>query len=296
MAEIQAIIDGKGGSLTKWNKLFKRLMQSNIPYRIRLAIWDILVHPENRGGLGLNAFNVHQTMATVKSIGADPAAVHMATCFEMAPDGAERKAQVAFNQNLIGGANGLLAPLSGRERVCSVACSHFTAGCRASEHSCHTPEGSLKDVNGRINLIQLCEDDLDLKDLITRGWDWWVLPYICQKIWPKLPDLAQDALNAEHATFSMASELQVMVSAANRASLDNQHGMEPEWKKINDEVTASQPPCVAYLDVIVQFVKLYAGGAGAPGCASSEPSGGDASSRCSPRTRRCVTSTYLTRC
>ena len=262
--EVQDIIDGPGGSLTKFNKIMNKLWKANIPYRATLSIWDVLVHPENRSGLGLNPFDVHKTLAKVKEIGADKEAVHRACAFEMAPVGEEREAQIAFNQNLIERASGMLADLRGQERVCSVATSHFTAGCRAAVDSCETPEVTIKDKNGKLNFAQLVEHDTNFAELIQEGWQWTILPYIVQVAWPKLPDLIQDALNAEHATFSMASELQVMVSIANRALAAFNQGQVPDWAKIKNEIRASQPPCADYLETLCEFVRLYAGGNGAP--------------------------------
>ncbi len=156
---VQAIIDGPGGSLTKWKRVMAELHKVNIPYTQHLSIFEVMVHPENRGGLGLNTFNVHENLRTIKEIGADREAVHRATCFEMVPVGPDREAQIAFNNQLIERSSGQLAPLSGKERVCSVACSHFTAGCRAAEGACLTPESSLADSDGRLNKIPLCGED-----------------------------------------------------------------------------------------------------------------------------------------
>ena len=258
---INGIIEGPGGSLTKWKRVIEELGKFSIPYSANLSIWEVMVHPENRAGLGLNTFQVHKTLKTIKEIGADAEAVHRATCFEMAPAGQARQGQIAFNQGLIDRSNGQLAKLSGRERVMSVACSHFCAGCRAADASCLTPEDDLADENGKLNKLQLVNNDAEFASLIDKGWSWTVLPFCVQEVWPKLPDLAQDALNAEHATFSMASELQVMLSMSNRAA-QQRDGID--WSKIKADIRASQPPCVEYLDIISRFVQMYAGGANAP--------------------------------
>lgn len=258
---VNGIIEGPGGSLTKWKRVMEELHKLNIPYVAGFSIWEVMVHPDNRAGLGLNTFQVHKTLKTVKEIGGDAEAVHRATCFEMAPAGNVRDDQIAFNQGLVDRAHGQLAKLCGRERVLSVACSHFCAGCRAADASCLTPESDLADDNGKLNKLQLVNNDAEFLSLIDKGWSWTVLPFCVQEVWPKLPDLAQDALNAEHATFSMASELQVMLSMSNRAA-QQRDGVD--WNKIKADITASQPPCVEYLDIISSFVQLYAGGANAP--------------------------------
>ena len=125
-------------------------------------------------------------------------------------------------------------------------------------------EEVLQDKNGNLNVSQICENDAEFLDIIENGWEWTIIPYIVQKIWPQLPDLFQDALNVEQATFSMPSELQVVASLSNRAYHAMATGGNPNWTNIKEEVKATQPPCADYLDTLCDFVALYAGGAGAP--------------------------------
>ena len=98
--------------------------------------------------------------------------------------------------------------------------------------------------------------------MIKQGLVWTILLHWFEEVWPGLPDLAQDALNAAHATFSMATELQVMMSIAKRA--EGKPEGKIDWAQIKADVKASQPPRVEYLDEITTFVQLYAGGPGAP--------------------------------
>ena len=148
VAEVQSIIDGQGGSLTKFNRIMAIFASKKITYKAILSIWDALVHPDYRSGLGLNVFDCHKTLKSVKITGADRRALHRACAFEMAPIGAERTQQIEFNEQLIARSSNYLAKLRGQERVCSVSCSHFTAGCRAAVDSCPTTEEVLQDKNG----------------------------------------------------------------------------------------------------------------------------------------------------
>ena len=40
---VQGVIDGEAGSLTKWNKISKRLSQAHISYKQRLQVWEVMV-------------------------------------------------------------------------------------------------------------------------------------------------------------------------------------------------------------------------------------------------------------
>ena len=172
-----------------------------------------------------------------------------------------RAAQLEFNMKLIEAAEGLLAPLSGDERVLSCACSHFTAGCRAAKHGCRTVEEQLKDPTGHINVLQLTQNDEDMKGVIEEGFDFTIIPWYAEVIFPELPTLAQAALNAEHTTYSMASELQVAAGIASHAEMA---GGSPNWDTVHKRMKAAMPPCKDYIQVLVDFVKHFSDGVGAP--------------------------------
>ena len=90
----------------------------------------MLVHPRNRGGLGINAFNSHITGGKIVRVGADLDELRKATVIEMSHDESERELQFAFNKRLIARSKGLLAPVRGHERFLTVACSHTVVFCR----------------------------------------------------------------------------------------------------------------------------------------------------------------------
>ena len=237
------------------------MSKAKVAYKRAVHIREVLVHPQNRSGLGVNPHNVHETLSTIKSTGCDKEHLKKATAFEMAPVGANRDAQLNFNHKLVENSEGLMAGVSGDERLLSVACSHFTAGCRASQAGCITHEPLLQDPNGRINVIQLCQNDEVMADVLQNGYGWVILPWICDVIFPELAELAQQALNSEHTTFPMASELQVMSSmAATAARADG----APDWKAVVSQARSAQPPCKEYLESLADFVKDFSGGVGAP--------------------------------
>ena len=69
VAEVQSIIDGQSGSLTKFNRIMAIFASKKITYKAVLSIWDVLVHPDNRSSLGLNVFDCHKTIKSVKITG-----------------------------------------------------------------------------------------------------------------------------------------------------------------------------------------------------------------------------------
>ena len=212
----------------------------------------MLVHPKNRDGLGINVFNAHGCIEKVKAAGCDLDHLKKATAFEARPEHAE------FNEQLIERADGMMAPLTGAEKVSTVACSHFSQGCRACLASCCTSVASLQDDNGNLNCQKLVGEDMMFKKVMTEGFPMLIIPAIIEDLFPGLPHLAQSALNAEHGSFSMATELQVMCAIAQHAITTT------DWPQIISQVKSTSPPCADYTSILCDFVKQYAGGANAP--------------------------------
>jgi hypothetical protein len=261
-ADIDALIIGEGGKLTRWNKVIDLMQEHHLCYKRQVQIGECMVHRLNRGGLGLNPYNAHKTLAVIKAVGCDKEHLKKATAFEMPTDHTELKLNIDCNKSLIKSADGLLAPLTGEERLLTVSCSHTVASFRAAKHGCRTPQPALQDPDGNINLLSLCRDSPVLKEVIEQGFEWTIIPaWVAQCFGAELPDLAQSALNAEQAAYNNASELQVMSTIAiHMAAMQD----AIEKPKVIDQVAQSQPPSIRYLSSLYDFVQLFGGGSGAP--------------------------------
>jgi hypothetical protein len=261
VGEVRSIMAEKGGALGKWNRI-KSVFEKHHVLSIRTAHPDeVMVHPKNRGGLGLNAHEVHRVLAAVKRIEGDKSQVTTATAFEIAPDAETSSKQRAFNSAIIAGSAGLLAPLTGRERLLSVSCSHFTAACRAVQHGCRSDHESLVGADGHMHIGAVANNDEVLADLISNGFQWQIIPAVAEQIFgPELADLAQGALNAVHGVATQQSELQIVGSMAVWVS---EHP-DATWDEVVQRAAESAPPCTPYLKVLATFVRLYSGGDGAP--------------------------------
>ena len=76
----------KAPPLVKWGQALDLLGQAGFCYETPLHTDMVLCHPENRGGLGLNARNAHLVALKIKQRGADMAELNKATAFELAND------------------------------------------------------------------------------------------------------------------------------------------------------------------------------------------------------------------
>ena len=261
--EVVDIMRSDVGKLTRWNKILEIFKQHNLCYVRLVKISECLVHRLNRGGLGLNAYNAHKTLAVIKAVGCDREHLKKATAFEFPSDAAELKLHMDCNRGLISGADGLLAPMSGQERLLTVACSHTVAGFRAAAAGCRSSEPSLQHDAGKINMESLTSSDPVMKDVIDNGLEFLIIPdWVANVFGAELAELAQSALNAEHSAYNQASELQVMSTMAIYASTSD-GGSVPKDEVIK-LVAQSQPPSLKYLSTLYTFTHLYGGGPGAP--------------------------------
>lgn len=234
--------DGKLAPITAWKDCVDRLLKDKVAKQIVAEADEFMIHPSNRSGLGVNAYNVHRVGAMLSKIGVDPAELEKAVAFERMPTDPMRSSQVAFNQKLISSSKGMLAPMTGAERFCSVGTGHTTQFFKAVKAGCSTPEPTLADPTSRKMNAETLSKDVRFHDALKKGWRWTVLPWQAEVTWPHLPDLAQRALNASNNVASLMSELEVCVSIAEFAEL-----MPPgsSFGDCVDAVKMNQPPCQA---------------------------------------------------
>ena len=255
---IDAEIKSKGPPLTRWHNILNALIGAHIAYTADLKVEEVMVHPANRGYLGLNWHRVHALGDKIKRIGAQKKELSKSTCFERLP-GPSGDRQDEKNRELIRQADGQLAPWTGKERMCSVASGHTTAFCRAALAGCQTKIETLKDSSGSINLNELHKDN-EFKKMLTEGWTWTVIPARVELKWPILPSIAEQALNVTNNVANVQTELEV---ACHMAQMVHHMG-EQHWETAVQDVQATAPGCSEYVDLIAKYTRLYGGGEQAP--------------------------------
>ena len=89
-AEVEAAMERikvlKAPPLVKWGQALEVLSGAALAYETVLHSDMVLCHPDNRGGLGLNARNAHMVAVKIKQRGGDWAELAKATAFELASD------------------------------------------------------------------------------------------------------------------------------------------------------------------------------------------------------------------
>jgi hypothetical protein len=252
------------GPLTKWSTIADVLLEHKLAYKVEhVCCTDLGVHPENRAKLGVNAFNCHRVGSYVKQVGADFAELANATAFELSPVPHVREKQLGFNKKLVEHSGGMLAPMTGGERYLTVSCGHTAAFCKAVLAGCRTPQPSLANSDGILNLDHVAKGDAKLRSMIRDGWSWLVVSWQVEAVFPELADLAQRALNASNSVASQSSELEVASSIAEFASLQAAQG-KIDWDSCIAAAGATAPPCKPYIHIIAEYTKKFGGGTGAP--------------------------------
>ena len=90
VAAVQGVIESDKPILTKINAIIAYALDHGVAYRMMVKAKDVVVHPSNRGKLGLAAYTAHRNGAKMVKIGADRKELHNAVAFELARRGAPR--------------------------------------------------------------------------------------------------------------------------------------------------------------------------------------------------------------
>ena len=100
-ADLEKILASDLGQLAKWQKIQKKLLDSDLAWYTVLSCDQLAVHPCNRGGSGVQPFEVHKKREMIVKNGADLGLLASSVCFELSPAEAKRQEQMHFNQALV---------------------------------------------------------------------------------------------------------------------------------------------------------------------------------------------------
>ena len=148
-----------------------------------------------------------------------------------------------------------------------MGCGHTAAFCKLAQKGGKTPEPTLADGNGMIDMRKLATD-ITFLSMIEEGWDWEIIPSYIDFMFPTFAYCAQKALNASNHVASLVSELETAITLANTlvdTGMMTNASDEKEWEQLAlQNVKSACMPCASYAHIIMQSVKQYSGGRGAP--------------------------------
>ena len=140
--------------LNKWNTLKEKLKDAGITYEQKNVAPDLMmIHNENRGGLGLGMHAVHKLGSKIIKTGASWNTIGESVAFEIPVEKKAAEKFLHFNQDLHVGSvrkvgdktlGWLLPKVLGKERFVAVSSCHTVTFCKAALQGCVTEDEFLK--------------------------------------------------------------------------------------------------------------------------------------------------------
>ena len=262
VAAVEKVLSRNAPALERWTEIEGILRECRKCYKQVLRPAQVLVHPRNRAGLGLNGAQVHKTGAQVQSVGFSSMELRRSVCMEISTDPAISKEAFAFNERQVELNGGLLADVRGDERFMSLACSHFTAFCRACLAECPCAEQENVSQNGKLSVQRL---SADFRAAVENGWEWLVLSAEVDARIPSLATFLQEVMNAAQGVARTASELELAMAMVSRAKTMEAQGLAVDWGNVQQEVAGCVPDAAPQtVAACALFSRFYAGGSSAP--------------------------------
>lgn len=255
-SEIEAIIASSAGLLARWQKVQQKLVEVGLAWHAILTCDQLAVHPSNRGGSGVQPYEVHRKGEAIVAMGADMSMLGSAVCTELCPNISQRDAQISFNKKLVTASEGLLA-WTGKERYATLSKSHTSQFMKAIMAGCRSTSSCA--INGFLNQQSLTQGDEQLRKMIEQGWEWLVISWSVEQELPQLPSFASLAMNSTNSSFEAVSELEL----ASHLTVEASKETEVNWGQISTTICSSGT-VAHYAKTIGQYVKLYSGGNGFP--------------------------------
>ena len=225
------------------SKLEAALALANLCFGLIIKPGEMMVHPSNRGGGMINAFDCHRKGSAILEAGLKVDLLSPnSICIEVSQDVKKRNRQFAANEKMCENSDGLLGSIQGQERYCTLGNSHWVMFCRALQQQAKSPQGD-----------QL-RTPPELEQLVANGWKWTVVHSVVEEEIPAFPAFCQGALNSVNSNNTCISELECMLQIAKTMKT----GQSMQAAVQSD--AAQKPACGKHLDDIAHFVKLFSGG------------------------------------
>ena len=256
VVEVQALIDADVAPNVKWQSIQDVFTCEMVSYPVDQADVDsFLVHKCNRQKLGINAFECAKHGLNIKKTGGNAAKLQESVAFELPPSGEDRQEQIAFNERLVAGSQGMLCRVLGMERFVAVGSNHTVQFFKAVKNGCKTTIKEMADADGRLSVQQYTHKDPYLHGLVVRGWNWKILPWQTAIAWPLLPSLVQFTLNASNTAVAQKSELEVAADIFAYAAALGEDDVE-NYEAGMLQAAEARPACVDYIDVLKRLCAM----------------------------------------
>ena len=143
----------------------------------------------------------------------------------------------------------------------TLGCGHTVAFCKAATSECLTTSSTIADSLGRVDYAKLAKQP-HFEIMMDEGWDWVVIPFQVDSLFPRFAQVVQRALNGGNSASTEIGELETAMTLSDlQAQLDGKEG----WEEIAvASVKGGSMSCANYVETLMEFVKSFGGGPGAP--------------------------------
>ena len=216
----------------------------------------LVVHPQNRAGVMVNAWNVHQKGVLALKVGWSFKKLEESYCMEISHNPEKKRKVLADMERVVLASDGMLAPVSGNEKYQSLSASHMSQFCKAVSAGCVTQEEAVKSKVLALDVLQKDFPDEAFKTAVTAGWSWHCIASVVEESLPWFSNFLQGALNSCNHIAAKATEMELAL----HMSLTYKRTQSMDMALLECQSISN----MHHIKLVAEFVKNYAGGADAP--------------------------------
>ena len=229
-------------------KLMDDLVKAGIAHRARVPCTKLVVARCNRGGYGINAFDVQDNTS-------DIASTHWydklfkGVCTEIEAD--EFDDVIAFNSEQVAAANGVLAPVEPFKAIYQTLCGgHTTQGMKAVAAGCLHWDEELC-IDGHLSMTMVEQKSPSYAEAIRSGAEYTIVPYWVLKQHPGLDNAIQAAGNVHQNIAKAINDAQM---------LQRVHAMihqKSSFEQVKLEFKKTRPKNLEALPGMYNFIRKF---------------------------------------
>ena len=250
----------KHGNMKAVKSLLQMLLLAGIAYKMTIQPDLIGVHPDNRGGYGINPHDVAALIYAILELGWDDASAS-GLCVEVPAHASSKVSD--FNQRLVDCAAGLLpAFAAGSIKFASLWGSHTNAALRCLYHGVkHACDELTRD--GCLSIDKLKAVDAPFADAALNGLkNWIVLPWELLVKYPGLGSLISAAGNSVQGVSVAAHDFELMrqISMTCQQLMSVTPNVRLQFNQVRNIVLKTQPKNKESLPFLYNMVTNHGGG------------------------------------
>ena len=239
--------------LTKAGQMLDKLKLLGYLKVVQVKPAELIVHSQNRAGLMVNPFNVHEKGYEALKVGWNRQKLLESYCMEISQSMQTKQQQLLAMKVLVDSSEGKLA-MSGQELYQSLSSSHMSQFCKAVSAGCSTSHEQLASISKVLSLDSLVGHfhDQEFAKAVTEGWSWNCIAGVVEEACPWFPNFLQGSMNASNHIAGRATEMELALHIAEHYK---------RCKNLDQALEACRSmSSMPYLSTVAQFVQHYAGG------------------------------------